>query len=411
MKLAKLSLAATVIAGLASSSIAADTLVDAFKNGKVSGELRAWYTDREGSSTAYSATTQKINSDIFNAGVVLGYITDSFYGFKLGATFQSNYAPFADGSSTQTGTAKSDFASDEFGSGAVLSEAYVQYTLSKTTLKVGRQFITTPLVNGSGSRMIKQSFEGALITNTDLPQTTVAVGVITKYQPRTSSTLGLHAVGDAPRFDNLTKTDDYAYTLLAINKSITNTTLTAQWAGLDTFADFYYFEAAYAAKAGEITYGLSANYEVKDPETGKNGTMYGAKIDLGYGDLKGYVGYTRITDDADVKGNDGGAGFGGGTQLAYAKGYLAKTGTYDRDTKAYSVDVNYNFKQLGLLTGARYTDVSVDSSAIKDRVYTDVYAEYSFAGSLKGLSTVINYQDWSQDVDGHDFWFKANYKF
>ncbi len=39
MKLAKLSLVAMVVAGLASSSFAADTLADAFKNGKVTGEL------------------------------------------------------------------------------------------------------------------------------------------------------------------------------------------------------------------------------------------------------------------------------------------------------------------------------------------------------------------------------------
>ena len=41
MKLAKLSLAAIVVAGLASSSFAADTLADAFKNGTVNGELKA----------------------------------------------------------------------------------------------------------------------------------------------------------------------------------------------------------------------------------------------------------------------------------------------------------------------------------------------------------------------------------
>ena len=139
MKLAKLSLAAMVVAGLASSSFAADTLADAFKNGKVSGELRAWYFDREGSATADPDKTaankggKDINADIFNTGVVLGYVTDSFYGFKLGATFQSNYAAFADGSLTEAGTAKSDFKGDEYGSGAVLSEAYVQYSIGKTT--------------------------------------------------------------------------------------------------------------------------------------------------------------------------------------------------------------------------------------------------------------------------------------
>ncbi len=150
MKLAKLSLAAMVVAGLASSSFAADTLADAFKNGKVSGELRAWYFDREGSATADPDKTaankggKDINADIFNVGVILGYVTDSFYGFKLGATFQSNYAPAADSD------AKADFNTDEYGSGAVLSEAYIQYSIGNTTAKVGRQFISTPLVNGSG---------------------------------------------------------------------------------------------------------------------------------------------------------------------------------------------------------------------------------------------------------------------
>ena len=42
MKLAKLSLAAMVVAGLATSSFAADTLADAFKNGKVRGEIKAF---------------------------------------------------------------------------------------------------------------------------------------------------------------------------------------------------------------------------------------------------------------------------------------------------------------------------------------------------------------------------------
>ena len=419
MKLAKLSLAAMVVAGLASSSFAADTLADAFKNGKVSGELRAWYFDREGSATAAenSASSTSVNADIFNVGVILGYVTDSFYGFKLGATVQSNYAPFADSD------AKADFKGDEYGSGAVLSEAYIQYSIGNTTAKVGRQFISTPLVNGSGSRMIKQAFEGAVLLNTDLPQTTLAAGVVTKYQARTSSTLNAfpvfaHPAGDAPRFENLDSlVDAYAYTLLAINKSIPGTTLTAQWAGLDNFADFYYLEAAYAGKAGEISYGLAANYELKSPDyfalfgTNEDGKMYGAKVDLGYGDLKTYVAYTKITDDADVDGFDGGAGFGGGAQTAFAKAYSSKTGTYDKDSKAYSVDANYNFKAIGLLAGARYTGVKVDSSAVQDRGYTDVYMQYAFSGALKGFSTDVSYQDWSKDVDGHDFWFKANYKF
>ena len=140
--------------------------------------------------------------------------------------------------------------------------------------------------------------------------------------------------------------------------------------------------------------------------------MYGAKVSFGFGDLNTYIAYTEITDDAGIGGLDGGAGLGGGAQTAFAKAYSSKTGTYDKDSKAYSVDANYNFSQIGLLVGARYTDLKVDSSQFTpDRGYTDLYTTYTFTGALKGLSADLSYQDWSKDVDGHDFWFKANYKF
>ncbi len=402
MKLAKLSLAAMVVAGLATSSFAADTLADAFAKGKVSGELRAWYFDRD-----YSKPTVK-DADIFNTGLVLGYVTDSFYGFSMGATMQSNFAPFADKD------AKSVYAADMAGTGAVLSEAYLAYKMKNTTVKVGRQFITTPLVAGSGSRMIKQSFEGALIVNTDLPNTTLAAGYVDKYQDRTDG------AGNVGKFLQVGAEKDGAYTILAINKSIPGVTLTGQWAQVTDAVDDYYAEVAYAGKAGEVAYGLAANYLSSDFDAAgaDSGVMYGAKLSLGMGDLNGYVAYTKITDDNYVA-----PGLGGGAQPAFAKGYQVTTGTYNySDTDAYSVDVNYNFKAIGLLAGIRYTAVELGDKAIKaaaekiavtvdDRSYTDIYAVYNFAGALKGLALDLSYEDMGKDLDGSELWFKANYKF
>ncbi|WP_060826057.1 hypothetical protein [Sulfurospirillum cavolei] len=78
MKSAKYSLVALMAVGVVSSLCAADTLADAFKNGKVGGELRAWYFDRDNGTTSHQ--------DIFNTAVVLNYVTDTFYGFRFGAT-------------------------------------------------------------------------------------------------------------------------------------------------------------------------------------------------------------------------------------------------------------------------------------------------------------------------------------
>lgn len=410
MKLTHVSLAAILLGGISTSAFSADTLADAFKNGVVNGELKAYYFDRKGS---FENDTSAANSDIFTMGATLHYNTDSFYGFKLGATMQSSSSPFADGSISQVGTAKSDFAPDMYGSGAVLSEAYVEYTLGHTTAKIGRQFIFTPLVAGSGSRIIRQSFEGALVTNTDLPDTTLMAGVITKYQNRTD----FH--GDVADFTNLNSAlGDNAYTLLAINKSIPNVTLTGQYLGINGnntatgVGQFYYAEAAYELKVNEFKYGVAFNYEFKDTEklNEKDGTMYGTKVSFGYKDFNTYAAYTTITKDGDIKGNSMGGGLGGGQESIFAKGLQNKPGTFTRDTDSYSFDANYYFSSINFKVGARYTGVE-DNANNKDFAFTDLYSTYNFAGSLKGLSADVSYQEYSEDAKGHDFWFRASYKF
>jgi len=111
MKLAKLSLAAIVVAGLSTSSFAADTLEGAFKEGKVSGALKAYYFDRDDGTTS---------EDIVNFGLMLNYKTGSFYGFGLNFTGQTNHAPFANGAVGVSG-AKDMFDGDEYG---VAKESY-----------------------------------------------------------------------------------------------------------------------------------------------------------------------------------------------------------------------------------------------------------------------------------------------
>ncbi|AHJ11769.1 OprD family outer membrane porin [Sulfurospirillum multivorans] len=402
MKLAKLSLAAIVVAGLASSSFAADTLADAFKNGKVSGELRAYYFDRDKGPGK--------DADIFNVGVVLGYVTDSFYGFKLGATFQSNYAPFADGAIGETGTGKDLFKGDMYGSGAVLSEMYVQYAIGKTTAKVGRQFISTPLVAGSGSRMIKQSFQGATIINTDLPQTTLVAGYVDKFQARTDG------AGDVADFEKVG--DNGAYTLLAINKSIAGLTITGQWAEVTDAADIYYGELAYAGKAGEFAYGLSGQYDIINYDTliGRDDSgFYGLKASFGFSGLKTYVAYSKVDKDDRADGTSGNAGLGGGSDILYTANVITG-GDYSADAKAYAIDANYAITSQAKI-GARYVSVDLpkaSGAASKDYSTINFYTSYAFDGSLKGFVVEAQYEDLSADsgaTDTNEFRFKAAYKF
>lgn len=447
MKLVKISLAAVLVAGLSTSSFAADTLADAFKNGKVSGELKAWYFDKDteklNSSTAPTSVVKDTakTGDILNTALILNYVTDTFYGFNVGATMQANAAPFVD----EEG--KTAYKDDMWGSGAVLSEAYLGYTIGKTNAKIGRQFISTPIVNGSGSRIVKESFEGATIVNTDVPSTTLIAGYVDKFQGRTSTGMG-EADGDAPSFEkraiflgvsaSTTYAFDDAYTLAIINKSIPNLTLTGQyaWAGEVNKADdvdVYYTEANYVMPMNGFKLKFDANFRGSKTDlvtgTGVNAISYDGTQTAGRISISELAGFgaaftaaTTSKDDAVI------AGMGNGASSYTATLVKASSPSLRANTDSYRVDFTYDFSKLGA-TGLKgilqYAEANQDrvKSAQTSADYTSYAAGISYAiPALKGLSLELQYEQqeiettrysnntkFTADLD--ELRFKANYKF
>ena len=418
MKLAKLSLAAMVVAGLATSSFAADTLADAFAKGKVSGELKAWYFDRD--------TEGGFEGDIINTGLTLGYVTDTLYGFYMGATFQSSFAPWIDDDGRDT------FAGDEWASGAVLSEAYLGYKMKNTNVKIGRQFISTPLVNGSGSRFIKESFQGATIVNTDLPNTTLIAGYVNKFQGRTSSVAG-NPRGDAPDFEKGAVFAgvghayfDDVYTAAIINKSIKGLTLTGQYAFVGDVADaenvhVYHVEANYVVPVSSFKLGLDAVYRASDTDltisgVGYEGSYFGGRISII--DLGGFgASFAMAKSD---KHDNLVAGMGNGADNLYT-GTVIRGGTmtYAYDTESYLFEASYDFSKVGVqglkLLG-QYAYAEQDRSP-NDVEYTTYHIGASYdVAALKGLSLGIQYETQEKEVGNNDtdtdeVRFRANYKF
>ncbi|MEZ7934108.1 MAG: OprD family outer membrane porin [Sulfurospirillum sp.] len=423
MKLAKLSLAAMVVAGLASSSFAADTLADAFKNGKVNGELKAWYFDQS-KDPAYT------NANMINLGIELGYVTDSFYGFTFGATFQGSGNP-----ATAETSAKTVFVNDQYAGGAQLSEAYLAYTLGKTTVKAGRQYIATPLVNGSGSRIFKEAFEGVVLVNTDLPQTTLIAGFVDKFQGRTSA-IGSTTTGDAPKFRNsaaftggtqtgLTATFDEAYTVGVINKSITNLTLTAQYAIVTDVADaddvdVYYTEANYVLPVAGFKLGFDANF--RGSKTGSaldalnmEGHYTAARISLselaGFGASFAY-GVTSKSDSVI-------AGMGNGPTSYTSTMIRGTSSRMGADTDSYLFQASYDFGKLGVtgLTALAQYGWTDQGNTAGNVDFKNVAGGLTYAiPAVKGLTTSLQYETQEKDANGvktdtDELWFKAGYKF
>lgn len=267
-----------------SAPLLADNLEDAFKNSKVSGEVKTTYVNSNFLGNAKS-------DDIFAIGGRLGIITDSFYGFKAGATFQASHI-FTD----DIKNINNDRVTNFYDSGAILSEAYLEYTLYNTSIKAGRQFIQTPLLSSalegkSSETIVKDSFEAYLLTNRDIPNTTIIAGYVNKYQGADSSK-------DIANFE---KIEDGAYTAYLKNESIENLTLQAQYFNLNGITsnddkNATYFQTDY--KVGNHT--LSAQYlnSYNKTQKDKKGQLFGAKATgpLGIWKLGYLVAYNGSTN-------------------------------------------------------------------------------------------------------------------
>ena len=154
-----------------SSAMAADTFTDSIKNGTISGEAKIWYQTND--SDADERIFHKENS-WFDAGLALGYVTDVYKGFSAGVRFYavddlSAYGNWAN---------RSMMGVDHKDTESWLGEAYISYLCHNTTPKLGRQNISSPLVNSDRWALFPNNFEAIMVTNTDVSDTKLIGGYI-----------------------------------------------------------------------------------------------------------------------------------------------------------------------------------------------------------------------------------------
>ena len=380
-KMMKLSLVAAIT--LTATCASADTLADAFANSTVKGEIKSQYFQKE---KEFGANAK---SSIWTNGGNLSLTTGSFYGLKAGVTFQTGHVASIDDDAA-------NYNGDMDASGSVMSEAYLAYTLANTTVKAGRQYISTPLVAGSGSRMFKQSFEGIVLVNTDLPNTTLVAAYVDKFQGRTDGN------GNAPEFEQV---QDGAYTVYAKNTSIENLELQAQYAQIKTLVDndikAIYVEADYnldnITLAGQV-------YSTDDGSTtNSDGALYGIKAVGNIAGITATAAYTTSDDEADVV-----AGLGDGADYSFTASPI-NGGNYSKDTDSYLVGLGYKF-DMGLGLDASYTNWDTNGGTSTSE--TNVTASYAFN---KNLSSKIMYSTYDNDTSltGYDYRSRVyvSYKF
>lgn len=267
-----MSLAAAMLLG--SSAFAIDNI-------KVDGDAKVFYTTSDksikgGTKNKWQAASDTsglvyYQPDMFNkdasaadAALRLSISADLTENISAGATYYavstlglennlvSNTWSNAHGVSPASGAA---FAQD-LGGLAVddegwLGEAWIAGTLGHTTVKAGRMALDTPLLFSETWGMTQNTFEGAVIINQDIPDTTVVAGWVGKSNGAADdealinlNDLGAAAAGyvaQGGKFSTYAK--DGAYAVGAINNSWEPLTVQGWYYDLQSHATAYWLQA------------------------------------------------------------------------------------------------------------------------------------------------------------------------
>lgn len=164
------------------NAMAADDLAGMFKEGKASGQLRAFFIDRD--YDGYSNATS-VHRNATAVGGYLKYDTGAWNGVSLGAAFYTSNGLFLKDKTTSSGADNPEVDPTLLGksndSVTYLGEAYLQYKNGNTTFKGGRQKLDTPLAGSDDARMLPNLFEAYVLTNTDVKDTTLIAAHVTKF--------------------------------------------------------------------------------------------------------------------------------------------------------------------------------------------------------------------------------------
>ena len=176
----KKTLGASIASIVAVSGIyAAEDLSSMFSEGKASGQIREFSVARSITDTRPGGDdyTRKANA----IGGFLKYETAELHGLTLGTAFYTTNGFLLGSPRTDYTVVDPSLLGPDNEDYSILGEAYLQYKRGNTTFKGGRQKLNTPLAGADDARMLPNLFEAYLLSNTDIPDTTVVVGHVTRF--------------------------------------------------------------------------------------------------------------------------------------------------------------------------------------------------------------------------------------
>ena len=188
---------------------------------------------------------------------------------------------------------------DQINDAMWIDEAWLAGTAGKTTGKIGRMALDTPLAFTEAWGASTNTFEAAVVINEDLPGTTLMGAWIGKSNGSGDQTSGAPVVGSMTGTDGKFNTfaANGSYVVGAINNSWEPLTAKAYYYGMTSFADAYWLQADLSIE------GISAGVQYANIDTVTSDDDSSAyAVMLGY-EIKDVVSLSAAYSAVDDKGD------------------------------------------------------------------------------------------------------------
>ncbi len=187
--------------------------------------------------------------------------------------------------------------------GGAITQGYLTYGLSNTSIKVFRQTLPkslSPFAFSEGWNMFKNSFDAGLVVNSSVPDTTLVYAYVARRN---------NSVGDLNDFNKFYGSDA-AHMITAQNKSIEGLTLTGSYYYLPDAtdagnADALWFDVGYKADQVSLAFQIGSIGGAAVPE---DNDAWGAKIAGKLGPVNVSLAYSSVGDGSLRVANLAGAG-------------------------------------------------------------------------------------------------------
>lgn len=240
MKLVKMSLVAAMLMGVSAFAI---------DNTKVSGDARLYYGTNDADYMAVGSTKASLfdkSSSYGQAALGLGVTTDLLDHVSAGAHLTALTTLGLQGQLVNNIWEATNGLDDYYW----FDEAWIAATLGKTTLKVGRMQLDTPLVFSETWSIATNTFGAAVLLNQDLPDTTLVGAYVGESNGNVASMLNFGVAAgavvggvNANGTTNFSQFYNGAYAIGIVNNSVKPLTLQAWYYDATEAVQAYWLEA------------------------------------------------------------------------------------------------------------------------------------------------------------------------